>query len=299
MDINYELLRTFVAIGKARTFAEASIARRVTASSVSQQMKALEGQLGTRLFERVGRRARLTAEGRRLLEALSAPLEDIERALNATNEAGGTPAGKLKVGSPRTFGAHWLRPRLPALLSSLPGLELTIEFDVPSVLERRLADGQLDLAILSRPPELPGIEGHPLFVETFVAVGRAPAVDPRRLPRTADDFSRLRYLVFDRDQAMHSQWWKAGFGRRTPLPTQIACEVASLDELLALAERGAGVCVLPDFYVAEALRRRRIRKLEPEGGRPARNTLFLSWRTRAVPTARFLAVREALQDRRP
>ena len=294
MDINYELLRTFVVTGNARTFAEASAARRVTPSAVSQQLKILETQLGTRLFERVGRRARLTAEGTRLLEALAHPLQQIDDALGAASDSARAPAGLIRIGSPRTFGAYWLRPRLKRLLAARPGLRLSVQFDVPSVLERRVADGALDFALLVRPTELPGIESERLATETFLAVAAPGALDPRRPPRSLEDFTRLRYLVFDRDLAMHAPWWRASFGRKAALPPDIICEMASLEELLALAEEGVGVAVLPDYHVAPSVAARRVRVLTPEGARPARNTLFLAWRAAAVQTARFVAVRDAL-----
>jgi DNA-binding transcriptional LysR family regulator len=108
MEINYELLKTFVAAARARTFGAAE--RRVS----------------------------------------------------------------VAVGSPCTFGRHWLGPRLPALLSAHPALTVKVEYGVPSVLERRLAEGHPDLAILVRPSELPNIETRPIATETFVAVA-APA----------------------------------------------------------------------------------------------------------------------------
>jgi DNA-binding transcriptional LysR family regulator len=294
MDINYELLRTFVSTGRARTFAEASAARRVTPSAISQQLKILEAQLGTPLFERVGRRARLTLEGRQLLNRLGEPLDQIAAALGATGELARAPVGTVRIGSPRTFGSHWLRPRLPALLREHPGLQLTVEFDVPSVLERKVADGALDFAILVRPSELPGITSQPLATETFMAVAARGGVEAKRRPRSLEDFANLRYLVFDRDLPMHAHWWRASFGRKAALPEQVVCEVASLEELLALVEARAGVAVLPDYHVAAAIRARRVIELTAPGARPARNAISLCWRATAVPTARFVAVRKGL-----
>jgi DNA-binding transcriptional LysR family regulator len=294
MDINYELLRTFVVTGRARTYTEASAVRRVTPSAISQQLKTLEAQLGIRLFERVGRRSRLTPEGQRLLDALAEPLAQVGAALGTAADSATAPTGTVRVGSPRTFGAYWLRPRLKSLLSSHPALRMAIEFDVPSVLERRVAEGQLDFALLVRPSELPGVVTQRLATETFVAVGRPPAFDPKQRPCSLADFARLRYLVFDRDQPMHSQWWKASFGRKAPLPQNIACEVASLEELLALAEQGVGIAVLPDYHVESSVRARRVFVLGLEGGPAARNSIFLGWRGAAVKTPRFDAVRAAL-----
>jgi DNA-binding transcriptional LysR family regulator len=292
--LNYELLRTFVIAATARTFGEAAAERRVTVSAISQQVKTLEAQLGIPLFERLGRRVRITEEGRALLDALRPALEQVEEALAAAVSAHGAVRGRIAIGAPRPFARHWLRPRLPRLLAAHPDLRVELTFDVPSVLERNLAAGDLDLIVLARAPELPGIASEPLATETFVAVASPAYLAVHGRPVTADGYRAQRWIVFDRDLAMHAPWWRATFGRRAPLPERIACTVASLDEMLALAEAGVGLAVLPDYHVAAALAARRL-VLVPGARSPARNQLLLGWRRGAVESARLRAVRDALR----
>jgi DNA-binding transcriptional LysR family regulator len=188
--------------------------------------------------------------------------------------------GRVAVGSPRTFGRHGLGPRLPALLSAHPELTVTVEYGVPSVLERRLAEGHIDLVILARPSELPGIETRPIATETFLAVAAPACLARRGQPRTAADFREHRYVVFDRDLAMHAPWWRAAFGGRTALPENIACEVASLEEMMALAIAGAAIAVLPDYQVADA------RPAHPPAPRAQHHLPGLAaWRHRVRPHA--------------
>ena len=74
--------------------------------------------------------------------------------------------------------------------------------------------------------------------------------------------------MFDRDLAMHAPWWRAAFGGRGEPPATIVGEVASLEEMQALAEEGVGIAVLPDYLVAAALTARRLVVLPPDGGSP-------------------------------
>lgn len=297
--VNYELLKTFVVAARARTFGAAAAERRVSVSAISQQVKALETQLGVPLFERIGRRVQLTPAGQSLAAALEAALARIDEALESAVADHTIVQGAVAVGAPRTFGRHWLGPRLPALLSAHPALTIQVEYGVPSVLERRLAEGHLDVVILARPSELPNIEARPIATETFVACA-APAYLARHgTPRSASDFRQHRFVVFDRDLAMHAPWWRASFGSKVALPENIACEVASLEQMMDLAIAGAGVVVLPDYQVAETVRAGALRILEPARGqhtrqRAARNTLFLAWRRGAIESARLRTVREAL-----
>ena len=111
------------------------------------------------------------------------------------------------------------------------------------------------------------------------------------------DAARHRFIVFDDDPVpMHGVWWRAVFGRKTPFHGVVACRVSNLDEMLALAEEGVGIVVLPDYFARESLERGAVRNAC--GGPAARvrvdNSVFLAWRTSVVTNARFTAAREAL-----
>lgn len=290
-NVNLERLHTFVTAARAQTFAAAAKERGVSLSAISQQVRALEGELGHELFERIGRRVRLTAEGRALLEATIQHLEAIGEAVGALGRARTVVEGVVCLGSPRTFGQRWLEPRLPALLAAAPRLRLVLRFDVPSSLERRLVDGELDLAVLVRPPELGGVEAEIIAQERFVAVC-APTMSRSHLAE--QQVFGLKWLTFDGDQPMHDVWWRATFGRRSNSKVRPVCEVPSLELMLALVVRGVGAAVLPDYLVASALKKGEVSLLPLQPKRPAGNSIFLAWRRSAVHSARFQAVREAL-----
>lgn len=291
MDL--DLLRTFVVAAGADTLTAAARERHVTKSAVSQQIKALEAQLGMRLFERVGRSVRPTPAAQALAGSLRHAFALVDDAVEAAREAQGAVRGTVRIGAPRPFTGAVLRPRLERLLTTHEDLVLEVAFGTPSALEAMLLAGALDLAVLVRPAESPGLEGEPLFVETFEAVASPRYLERRPAPRAAEDFAAHRLIVFDADLPMHASFWRAAFGARAAPRGRIVCRVESLDEMRALAEAGVGIAVLPDYFVADALRRGRlVRALRPK--RPARSTIALAWRKSAVPTARVAAVREAL-----
>lgn len=301
--VNLELLRTFVVAAAGPTFAEAARTRGISVSAISQQVKALETQLGLLLFERIGRRVRLTPEGRRLADAVQVQLGAVAEVLAEVTGAGSRLEGRVVLGGPRTFGAHFVTPRLVALLRRTPGLHVDQQFEVPSVLERRLLDGALDFAILSRPAGVPGLEVAPMATETFLAVVSAALLSRLGPARDEAALKRWPWLVFDQDLPMHTNWWRASFGRPAAHPEVVAASLASLEHLQAFAEAGLGVVVLPDYLVADALTRRRLVRVEagPAGRppRPARNTLLLAWRRGAPASRRALAVKEALLQSLP
>ncbi|PZR18615.1 MAG: LysR family transcriptional regulator [Archangium gephyra] len=290
-SVNLERLQTFVVAARSSTFAEAAKLRGVSVSAVSQQVRALEGEVGLALFERIGRRVRLTDEGRSLLDTAAVHLSAIFDAIGEVGARRSSLRGLVTLGTPRTFGHEWLEPRLPKLLARAPQLRLSLRFEVPSLLERALLDGALDLAIFARPPELPGIEGRLLTRETLVAVA------PPKLPcRDLDEAAAraLPWVTFASDRPMHDTWWRATFGRNSKPATEAVVQVPSLEFQLALVKRGVGVAVLPDYLVRTSLQRNEVKELPLQPGKPARNAIFLAWRRGTVTSARFEAVRDAL-----
>ncbi len=301
--INYELLRTLLVVGTSDTFAEAARRRGVTPPAISQQVSSLEAQLGVPLFERSGRRARLTSVGADLVAVLREQLGPVEDALTAVIDNHRLVRGVVRIGAPRAFTAHWLRPRMIELLQTHPELRVHLVFDVPSRLRRELLEGALDLALLVTAVDHPSLEARPVHVEEFVAVASPAYVRAHGTPISVDDFRQQSFLVFDDDIAMLAPWWRARFGPRESLPQNFVCQVASLDELAALAEAGLGIAVLPSYLVAAPVARGTLTAFAATTGTTrrlsaaARNPISLAWRRGALETARFVAVRTRLLAR--
>jgi len=292
--MNLELLRTFTDLARSPNLAAAAARRHVTRSAVSQQVKTLEAQLGLRLFERVGRGLRPTASAARLAAALGGAFAAIDEALDAARDAEGAIRGEVRVGAPRPFTRAYLRERLGRLIAAHGELVVDLAFGTPTELERALLAGDLDLAVLVRPADSDAIETTRLVVETFAAVASPAYLRVHGTPHAAADFDRHRLIVFDRDLPMHAAWWRATFGARAPLRGRVACRVASLDEMLALAVAGAGITVLPDYFLAPALTAREVVAVAPRARRRATNEILLAQRRGAIPSARIRAVRAAL-----
>jgi DNA-binding transcriptional LysR family regulator len=305
--VNYELLRTFLEVGTAGTFARAASRRHVTPSAISQQIRTLEVQLGLQLFERLGGRARLTEAGRSLLADLPDHFAALDGAVATAREEPGVLRGTIRIGAPGPFSRVWLRPRIIQLMRQHPELVVEVRFEVTSRLVEGLTTGQLDFSVLCKETALSSVELHPIHVEEFIAVASPGYLREHGRPHSAAEFRRHRFIVFDADQAMHAPWWRMVFGQREPLPGQVVARVGSLDEMLALASAGLGITVLPSYFVEGSLGPGSappppLVALTPGGSngnarRGARNPIYLAWRKGAPATARFQAVRDILKAR--
>ena len=290
MLINYALLPTLLELGAGRTFAETAKRLRLTPSAVSHQMRTLEAQLGFRLFERVGRRARLTTEAQRLVGVVGEHLPPIEDALEALLDDGMNVRGLMRVGGVLPFSRLWLRPRVAELLRLYPELRLEVSFGVPSLLIPRLQSGSLDLAIAAEPVESPLLSSRAIFVEEFWAVCAKSYLAGAAPPETEKELLQQRYIVYDDSRPMHDAWWQSVVGRRGA-PATLSCSIANLDEMLHLAEMGFGVAVLPNYLVSDAVQRGKLLRLAPRKPAP-KNPIYLIWRKASIETSRFKVVRK-------
>ncbi|MEU6821495.1 LysR substrate-binding domain-containing protein [Streptomyces atriruber] len=193
-------LRTFLDVARHGSFTVAARELGWTQSAVSRQIAALEAALGgAPLFDRLPRGVRPTAQGRALLphaEEVMSRLHVMARELTALRDAAG---GLLRVGAFATADAGLVPRAIAAFRSRHPGVTLTREEGLTPALLSRLAEGELDLAVVSATggdlPSLPGpgeaYELHHLLDETlYVALpaGHALAGEPElRLRRLADE----------------------------------------------------------------------------------------------------------------
>ncbi len=117
-------LRAFEAAARHLSFTRAAIELNVTHAAVSQQVRALEEQLGCVLFTRVSRGLVLTHEGEGLLPVLNEAFDRIADTLECFSH--GQFRERVKVGAVGTFAAGWLLPRLAGFYDSHPHIDLHI-----------------------------------------------------------------------------------------------------------------------------------------------------------------------------
>ncbi|WP_208249224.1 LysR family transcriptional regulator [Rhizobium sp. T1470] len=119
-------LAVLAAVSERRSFRAAAKELQIAPSAVSHAISSLEESLGVRLLARTTRSVAPTEEGRLLLQRLKPALEEIGIALEALTEAGGRPAGNLRITAPRFASDILLAPRLGEFLNRYPDITLEI-----------------------------------------------------------------------------------------------------------------------------------------------------------------------------
>ncbi|MEU4420550.1 LysR family transcriptional regulator [Actinoplanes sp. NPDC024001] len=198
-------LRYFVAVAEELSFARAAERLRIAGPSLSQQIKALERDLGTRLFDRDRRTVALTPAGTLLLPRTKALLEqadDLRR----------TAAGLSGTAPVRLGYVNWRPPDLEQRAAGTAQL-LVDAWVLPSHAQAaRVADGSIDLAICWVPVQTLAddeLEARLLGADRLFAISAGPGAGPVRAAETT--------VLIDADETSWSSWnrWALAMAEQT------------------------------------------------------------------------------------
>jgi molybdate transport repressor ModE-like protein len=186
--LNVQRLRILREISERGSITSAAEALFLTPSAVSQQMTALEREIGVPVLERVGRGVRLTEAGERLAsrtEAVLAALEAAEADLAAVTTG---PVGRLDVCAFPTAARVLLVPALVALRASYPRLHITMVDLEPEESLPRLRVGELDVVVTHEYGVLPS-EADPAFEQQHLLTEPVFLALPKGHPRAGKSTS--------------------------------------------------------------------------------------------------------------
>src|ERR1700688_2548643 len=121
--------RAFVAVARTRNFRRAALEQRVSVSSLSQRLRAMEERLGVRLMNRTTRSVALTEAGELLLARVGPAIADVGDALDQVRGLRGVPSGRLRINSPPPAIDLVLAPMVAPFLRQYPQIDLEIVSD--------------------------------------------------------------------------------------------------------------------------------------------------------------------------
>ncbi|MGW2659199.1 LysR family transcriptional regulator, partial [Streptomyces sp. NPDC001478] len=175
-------LTYFVAVAETRHFTRAAEEVHVSQPSLSQQIRALENELGAELFSRARGNITLTDAGEALLPLARRILADADTARHEVQELAQLRRGRVRLGATPSLCTGLLPDVLRAFHDRHPGIQLLLEEGGSHDLVRELARGALDLAlvVLPLPAASPALTTVELLQEDLVVVSAADAPRPGR-----------------------------------------------------------------------------------------------------------------------
>lgn len=236
MMLDPVLLRSFVAVVDTGSFTRAADSVHLTQSTISQQIRRLEMQVGCDLLNRSGRYVTTTLEGERLLRYAHRIAQLMDEAMEQIAQSAGK--GEVRLGVPEDFVGRALTPTLSAFIDTYSAVRLEVSSGMSHELWQRFQRGELDLALIKqRVGSMPGLAS---WSE------RLCWVESRSRPNAMHD--PIPLVVFPigglyRSEMMHAL-------DAAGLRWRITYVSASLASVSAAVEAGLGVTLLPRRLLA-------------------------------------------------
>ncbi|MGH3764409.1 MAG: LysR family transcriptional regulator [Pseudonocardiaceae bacterium] len=269
----------FLAVARTRHFTRAAELTHVAQPSLSKQIHCLERELGSELFHRARGNVTLTPAGEALIPFAKRILADVETARLEVHELAELRRGRLRLGATPSLCTGPLAHALARFRGRYPGIQLIIDESGSRDLVRQLAEGAIDLAMLTSPVHRgdPTLDTVPILREQLTVA----------VPRTMNlelDFFRIEDLR-DRPLVMFREGYdlrlmtltacqRAGFQPR------FAIEGGEMDAVLSFVEAGLGIAVVPSMVVEDRPKLRAVPFAPPV---PTR-TIALAHRSDVRPT---------------
>ncbi|GBE43620.1 HTH-type transcriptional regulator GltR [bacterium BMS3Bbin10] len=244
--MSIRLLKTFIAIASEGSFAAAADKLGLTQSAVSLQMKALEEEFRTELFDRTLRRPTINASGRELLARASEVVRLYDQLPEAVSEPNDL-AGSFTFGAVNTIMAGVLPGALRRLRNAHPRLRARVVSGLSAELVHMVDRGEIDAALVSEPPAKldpdlvwTGLYGEPLVV--IAPKGCEAKTDVQLL-------KELPFIRFSRSAWAGRLIHKAL--RQRQIKVNQSMETDSLEAIALMVSRGLGVSVVPLRPIAD------------------------------------------------
>ena len=175
----FPALRAFEAAARHDSFTAAANELHVTHGAISRQVAAFEAWVGVQVFHRIGKRVRLTDDGRRYLATVQAAFDSIALATGQLRDTGVVQV--LRVNALPTFAMKWLLPRLNQFQRKMPNVELRLSTSNAPV---ETLEG-CDVAVRRGPAHWPNcVSGH------FLGESELPVCSPALLQRSPINVGR-------------------------------------------------------------------------------------------------------------
>ena len=237
--MNITHLRTLEAIAATRSFSAAAEKLFITPSAISHQMKELEEELGTVLFDRESRPPRLNGHGHAVVERGREVLKEFDTLVQLAKSPGEI-GGRLMLGCVSGVSSDVIPKALASLRASHPSVRVSMEEGLSETLANRVRKRELDAAIITELPDPdPELKSLVITEEAMIVVA------PRdcRLKKWNEILSSYPFIRLNRNAGMGKVIERALREHRVTVDD--AMELDSSETVVGMASAGLGAGVIP------------------------------------------------------
>lgn len=284
MDINMEYYKIFYYVAKEGSFTKAGEELCVSQPAVSQSIKLLEENLGTKLFMRVPKGVKLTPEGQALYSYVKRGYEYIKLGEEQFQKILDLEYGEIRIGASDMTLQFYLLPYLERFHEKYPGIKVIVtNAPTPSTLSL-LYDGKIDFGVVSEPfQEKAGIRYKRVrkIRDIFVAGSKFDNLQNKTM-----DYKELEDLpIISLEHNTSTRKYVNEFLEANQVILNPEFELATSDMIVKFAMRNLGIgCVVKDF-ADEAIKSKQLFRLKFADEIPERNICIVTGRQSPISEA--------------
>jgi DNA-binding transcriptional LysR family regulator len=247
--VHLDLLRSFLLVAERGSLNKAAAALRMSQSTLTRQMHALEQEIGGALFERSSTGVALTATGNVLLESARPALASLDQALGEARRLARGQSERLRIGYIMSAASDYLNPALAALRRAHPEVKVTLLDLSPGEQIAALRRGEIDLALfgnvgasLAKEFYLRKIASLPVWV----ALAETHPLAERDTVRLAELKRELFVGALESDLPGYNRWL-VQICRRAGFRPKLLGDAESLTHGFSLAVSDGALSLVPKF----------------------------------------------------
>ena len=285
-------LEAFVQVATLLSFSKAAEALFLTQPTVTARIQGLERELGEPLFERMGRRIRLTDAGTAFLTNAKRALQAVEEGRDAISSLRNVERGSLSIGTAPTIGTYVLPAILEQYSKRYPDVEISIRTGRSEEVTRMVLADEVQIGF-ERHLTHPEIETIPLYEDDLSLMARASHPLARAQSVTVSDVARESVIFFDVGSSYHAI--SQAIFRETGVTPRHTLDVDSLEMAKHLVMRGLGLAFLPRVAVEHELAERAVVPIAIEDAEPLRRRIAVIYRQRRLQSRAIMALLDLLK----
>jgi DNA-binding transcriptional LysR family regulator len=273
----------FIAVAETGSFTAAGERVNLTQSTISQQIKALEEELGEALFLRGKRHTHLTEAGERLMPHARMLLGTLDEIVASFRASGRAPRGRIRVGASAMAAAYLLGPLYEGFIREYPDIQLVVRATATTdETVRQVTSGDIDVGFIAVPVTNQAIVVEPVATDEIVLVVGKDHEWAGRQSVAATELDGAQVIAFERGLS-HRHTMDELLGKVGVTPRVVA-ETNDPIMVKNFVEAGLGIALIPRWSVAAEAESGRLRVLRLEGHSLVRNVnmIYLKRHTFAV-----------------
>ncbi len=243
--MNYERLITFIAVAEKKSFSEAAKKLFVTQPTITSQIKALEEELNTKLFERTTKKVKMTQSASILLKYAKDIIKLSDSAQKEILKIEESTHGELCIGCSLTIGEYILPEFLKTFKDKYPLIQMRVDISNSNKIVSDIKDQLIDVGLIETPIDDPHIMIEPILEDEMCLIAPPNYFSEMEMKISIDQLKNIPLIV--REEGSGTRAVVNHYLQQAGIPIDelnIVMELGSTEAIKAVVESGLGVSII-------------------------------------------------------